>query len=130
MNSGALDGLIPAVTTIFVLSLAVERMASLLKGWDWQPLRPMRASMKNGMRVNLARSSVVHVADEKELPVADIQTRRDVLRAVITENTVVLGMALALSTGTNAFEGMPGVGHFSSMAGVSTGCGLSSRNRS
>jgi hypothetical protein len=108
MDANTLDALIRAVTTIFVLSLAVERLSSLFKGKDYQIFRTGRHKQKAGLRVNLAQSIVVHVQGEQSTPVVDPNLRQAQLRAVNNENTLFLGMLVAILTGSNAFSGLPG----------------------
>ncbi len=116
MSDHALDAFIRAVTIVFILSLAIERMATLLKSRNWQPLR--RRSVGNGKAgkfiVDISRNTVVHRNPSGlETPILEKGLRKAHIQAVNSENTLLLGMVLALATGSNAFRDLLGPGLFS-----------------
>lgn len=117
MSDHALEGLIRAVTIVFILSLAIERMANLLKSRNWQPLRRKRdgkGKSKTGrFIIDISRSTVVHRnAAGMETPILDKGLCKAQVQAVHSENTMFLGMLLAFASGCNAFEGLIGPGPF------------------
>jgi hypothetical protein len=123
MSGTALDSLIKSVTVIFVLSLAVERLASLFKSRNIQPLRLLRRWKKSGFRVDLATGSVVEMRNGQPDPVSSTELCRAHTKAVNSENTVFLGVLLAVLTGANALDGLPGVGQLKNVFPGWTGPG-------
>jgi hypothetical protein len=85
-----LDGVVSAVTQVFVLSLAVERVSALLK------------HMGLGFWGDHGRRQVIAKKDVNQSVPADVR------RAVLSVNSLFVGMALAFATQSNALRGISG----------------------
>ena len=56
METDTLEALVKSVTILFVLSLAVERIAEFLKSRDWQPLSNLSSAKRVNLRTGRART--------------------------------------------------------------------------
>ena len=107
---GGLALLLRGLLGVFILSLAVERLALVFQRRDWQPLRPRRrpgsrAGRSVPIQVDLRRGEA-YVAPQSGPPVVlDDQAVERLLRAAHAENTLFIGGLLALLVGANAFLG-------------------------
>jgi hypothetical protein len=108
-----MESLLRGVLVLFVLSLGAERLAAVFKRRDWQPLRPRlvfgkRRKRAGNIQIDL-RTGEAYVDSKPMLPVALGGTEADRLsRAANAENTLFIGLLLALLTGANAFLGSCG----------------------
>lgn len=105
-----LDAFINGVTVVFILSLAVERVAALFKKRDWQPLSRGRYGKAQPVRVDLRSGKAFKgtLQEQKEVALAPEELKGR-MRAANAENTLLIGILLALTTGANAFKGLPAV---------------------
>jgi hypothetical protein len=102
MKPDTLESLVRAVTILTVLSLSVERLTELFKKRDWQPLN------RNRLRVDLRSGKLDREASKKsradlEAVDDDPAALRRVKRSAHAQNTIFIGILLALLTGANAF---------------------------
>lgn len=108
-----MESLLRGVLVLFVLSLGAERLAAVFKRRDWQPFRPRlvfgkRRKQAGNIQIDL-RTGEAYVDSKPMLPVALGGTEADRLtRAANSENTLFIGLVLALLTGANAFLGSCG----------------------
>ncbi|MEP6763831.1 MAG: hypothetical protein ABJB66_05930 [Gemmatimonadaceae bacterium] len=133
MNNTAIEALVRCITILFVLSLAVERIAEIFKARNWQPLslgsgRPsvdLRTGVGSISKETKAKSDPDTSRKEKKvafdqnaLRMTSDETRR-IERTTHAANTAFIGMALAGLTGANAFSGLAmsgdSVGRFGSV---------------
>jgi hypothetical protein len=140
-----LDALIRCVSILFVMSLAVERITTLFRRWDIQPLgrssqlvkdagaaiwhgsasavRKKGPRFRERMRTTNRRRPAVDLLTNHVsiggVPVTDPALRERMIGDANAENTVVIGIALALVAQINAFDGFIKGGafaHFVQMA--------------
>lgn len=108
-----MESLLRGVLVLFVLSLGAERLAAVFKRRDWQPLRPRlvfgrRRKRAGNIQIDL-RTGEAYVDSKPILPLALGGAEADRLtRAANAENTLFIGLMLALMTGANAFLGSCG----------------------
>ncbi|PTL85892.1 hypothetical protein [Vitiosangium sp. GDMCC 1.1324] len=108
-----MESLLRGVLVLFVLSLGAERLAAVFKRRDWQPLRPRlafgkRKKKSGNIQIDL-RTGEAYVDSKPVSPVALGSNEVDRLtRAAHSENTLFIGLILALLTGANAFTGSSG----------------------
>ncbi|WNG47327.1 hypothetical protein F0U60_26760 [Archangium minus] len=105
--------LLRGLLVLFVLSLSSERLAAVFKRRDWQPLRPRvalgkRKKKAGNIQIDL-RTGEAYVDSKPVLPVSLGSNEVDRLtRAANAENTLFIGILIALLTGANAFLGSCG----------------------
>ncbi|QRK06418.1 hypothetical protein JQX13_40995 [Archangium violaceum] len=108
-----MESLLRGLLVLFVLSLSSERLAAVFKRRDWQPLRPRvalgkRKKQSGNIQVDL-RTGEAYVDSKPLLPVSLGSNEVDRLtRAANAENTLFIGILIALLTGANAFLGSCG----------------------
>lgn len=113
-NGGGLDALLRGFLVLFVLSLATERISSVFKHRNWQPLRPRMRSGRNpeeggNLQVDLRTGETYVDSTKQPVPIALGGNEVDRLtRAANSENTLFIGLLLALVSGANAFLGTSG----------------------
>ncbi|OJT24332.1 hypothetical protein BO221_14260 [Archangium sp. Cb G35] len=113
-NGGGLDALLRGFLVLFVLSLATERISSVFKHRNWQPLRPRMRFGQNqaeggNLQVDLRTGETYVDSTKQPVPIALGGNEVDRLtRAANSENTLFIGLLLALVSGANAFLGTSG----------------------
>ncbi|HEX5744800.1 MAG TPA: hypothetical protein VFZ09_01075 [Archangium sp.] len=112
-NGGGLDAFLRGLLVLFVLSLAVERISSVFKHRNWQPLRPrMRFGKKEAggnLQVDLRTGDTYIGSAKQPVPIALGGDEVDRLtRTANSENTLFIGLLIALVSGANAFLGTCG----------------------
>jgi hypothetical protein len=112
-GNGGLDALLRGVLVLFVLSLAAERLSAVFKHRNWQPLRPRLHLGRNkeatgNLQIDL-RTGELYVDSKQPVPIALGGNEVDrLIRAANAENTLFIGVLLALVSGANAFLGTCG----------------------
>lgn len=113
-SGDGLDAFLRGVLVLFVLSLAAERISAVFKHRNWQPLRPRLHFGKNkddggNLQVDLRTGETYVDSTKQQVPVALGGNEVDRLtRAANAENTLFIGLLLALVSGANAFLGTCG----------------------
>ncbi|AKJ03830.1 hypothetical protein ATI61_11679 [Archangium gephyra] len=110
-NGGGLDGFLRGLLVLFVLSLAAERISSVFKHRNWQPLRPRMRNKEDGgnLQVDLRTGETYVDSAKQPVPIALGGNEVDRLtRTANAENTLFIGLLLALVSGANAFLGTCG----------------------
>ena len=113
LGGSGLETFLRGVLVLFVLSLGAERIAAIFKRRDWQPLRPrfevsQRRKKSGNIQVDL-RTGQAYVEGQPAAPVVMGDNAVDRLtRAANAENTLFIGLLVALLTGANAFQGTCG----------------------
>jgi hypothetical protein len=112
-NGGGLDAFLRGFLVLFVLSLAAERISAVFKRRNWQPFRPRWHFGKDeeragNLQVDL-RTGETYVDSKHPAPIALGGNEADRLtRAANAENSLFIGLLLALVSGANAFLGTCG----------------------
>lgn len=110
-NGGGLDAFLRGFLVLFVLSLAAERISSLFKHRNWQPLRPRFGKNEAGGHLQVDLRTGETYVDSAKQPVPIALGGNEVERLARTanaENTLFVGLLLALVSGANAFQGTCG----------------------
>lgn len=113
-NGGGLDAFLRGVLVLFVLSLAAERVSAVFKHRNWQPLRPRARFGRDkeaggNLQVDLRTGETYVDSTKQPVPIALGGNEVDRLtRAANAENTLFIGLLLALVSGANAFLGTCG----------------------
>ncbi|HZH18164.1 MAG TPA: hypothetical protein VE057_27675 [Archangium sp.] len=112
-TGGGLDAFLRGLLVLFVLSLAAERLSAVLKHRNWQPFRPRwhfgkDAERAGNLQVDL-RTGETYVDSKQPVPISLGSNEVDRLtRAANAENSLFIGLVLALVSGANAFLGTCG----------------------
>lgn len=107
LPGGSLDALIRCLASLFVLSLAAERLTSLFKRRDWQPLSWRRTKRVASPWVDLRTKRVVGPGGS-EYRVSETE-RSSLVRNANAENSVVAGVLLAVLLQVDALQGLVGL---------------------
>lgn len=113
LGGNGLEALLRGVLVLFVLSLATERLAAVFKHRDWQPLRPRLKPGKKkpdsgNLQVDLRTGEAYLDSGQPTLVALGGNEADRLTRAANAENTLFIGILLALVTGANAILGTSG----------------------
>lgn len=107
-QSSVLDALVNGVSIVFILSLAVERVAAVFMKRDWQPLSFLRYRKEDSVRVDLSCGLAFRGRNPSPVTDIDPEELKGRLRTANAENTLLIGMGIALLCQANAFAQLPG----------------------